>query len=652
MTIRLTTGQALVRYLMNQSIEVDGETSPFFAGMWGIFGHGNIGGVAEALQEVGPEFPYYLGRNEQAMVHAAVAFAKLKNRRQAFACLTSIGPGATNMVTGAATATVNRLPVLLVAGDTFTERLQDPVLQQVEMENAGDVTANDTFRAVVRFWDRITRPEQLISSLPQIMRILTSPANTGAVFLGIPQDVQTFAFDFPEEMFAPRVWHIARARADRALLELAAQWIRASKRPLILAGGGVRYSEAFDAVREFAESTGIPVAETHAGKGTLNYDHRLSLGGAGVAGTRGANIVAESADLVIGIGTRYTDFTTSSKTAFQNPSLRFININVFEHDAFKHAAIPLVGDARVTVEELKGLLDGFHTSSDFQTEVERLNREWNTEVERLYALGLDPISQGEIIGLVEASAEPQDVIVTSAGSLPGDLLKLWRSRDPLSYQVEYGYSVMGYEIAGGIGAKLAAPDREVYVMTGDASFLMMNSEIATAVQESLKIIIVIVDNCGFSSVGRVSEQVGSEGFGCHYRARGASGWYDGEPLGIDFGSICRGLGATAIRANSREEFASALSHARAATTTTCIVIDTDWDERVPGYASSWWDMATPQVSTIAAVNKARDEYEQGKVRERYLMIPGNPHWSPDSASTSSSGTPAVTSANPPTASRA
>ena len=637
MTIRLTTGQALVRYLMCQSVEIDGETNPFFAGMWGIFGHGNIGGVAEALQEVGPAFPYYLGRNEQAMVHAAVAFSKLKNRRQAFACLTSIGPGATNMVTGAATATVNRLPVLLVAGDTFTERLQDPVLQQVETEHAGDVTANDTFRAVVRYWDRITRPEQLISSLPQIMRVLTSPADTGAVFLGIPQDVQTYAFDFPEEMFAPRVWHIARARADEALLAHAAQWIRESARPLILAGGGVRYSDAFDAVREFAESTGIPVAETHAGKGTLPFDHRLSLGGAGVAGTRGANVIADSTDLVIGIGTRYTDFTTSSKTAFQNPSLRFININVFEHDAFKHAAIPLVGDARVTVQELTGLLQGFQTSTEFQAEVEEHNRWWNVEVERLYDLGRDPISQGEIIGLVEKSAAPNDVVVTSAGGLPGDLLKLWRSRDPLSYQVEYGYSVMGYEVAGGIGAKLAAPEREVYVMVGDASFLMMNSEIATAVQEGLKMIVVIVDNQGFSSVGRVSEQVGSEGFGCHYRARGASGWYDGEPLTVDFASICRGLGAAAIKTATREDFSQALELARAATTTTCIIIETDWHERVPGYASSWWDMATPQVSSIAAVNEARSDYERGKTRERYLMIPGNPHWSPDGSSTSSSG---------------
>lgn len=629
MTIRLTTGQAIVRYLMNQQVECDGVEEQFFAGMWGIFGHGNVGGVAEALQEAGPSFPYYLGRNEQAMVHAAVGFAKLKNRRQAFACLTSIGPGATNMVTAAATATVNRVPVLLLAGDTFTERLQDPVLQQVGSEHAGDITANDAFRSVVRYWDRITRPEQLISALPEVMRTLTSPADTGSVFLGLPQDVQTFAFDFPEEMFEPRVWHIARARPDRAQLERAGQWIRESRRPLIVAGGGVRYSEAFGAVQTLAERTGVPVAETHAGKGTLSYDHPLSLGGAGVAGTRAANVIAESADLVIGIGTRYTDFTTASKTAFQDPSLRFVNINVFEHDAHKHAAVPLVGDARATVEELTDVLEGFETSAEYQEHVARLNREWNEEVERLYHLDRDPISQGEIIGLVEASTEPHDVVVTSAGSLPGDLLKLWRSRDPLSYQVEYGYSVMGYEIAGGIGAKLAAPDREVYVMVGDGSFLMMNSEIATAVQEGLKVIIVVIDNVGYSSVGRVSEQVGSEGFGCHFRARGESGWYDGEPLRVDFEAICRGLGATAVRAETRNDLAAALEQARASITTTCVIVDTDWHERVPGYASCWWDMATAEVATIPAVNDAREEYEREKVRERYLMIPGHPHWSAD-----------------------
>ncbi|HET6507843.1 MAG TPA: 3D-(3,5/4)-trihydroxycyclohexane-1,2-dione acylhydrolase (decyclizing) [Baekduia sp.] len=627
MTIRLTTSQALVRYLMNQHVETDGVEHPFFAGMWGIFGHGNIGGVAEALQEAGPEFPYYLGRNEQAMVHAALAYTKLKRRRQAFACLTSIGPGATNMVTGAATATVNRLPVLLVTGDTFTERLQDPVLQQVGSEHAGDVTVSDTFRPVVRYWDRLTRPEQLIATLPEAMRTLTSPADTGAVFLGLPQDLQTFAFDYPEELFAPRVWRIPRLRPDRDEVARAAEWIRGSSRPVLIAGGGARYSDASETIRRFAEQTGIPVAETQAGKGVLSYDHPLSLGGAGVAGTRAANVIAEDADLVIGVGTRFTDFITASKTAFQNPDVRFVNINVFEQDAHKHAAVPLVGDAKVAVEELGDALAGFRTEASYRERVQRLNEDWDAEVRRLYALGATPISQGEVIGLVEASARPEDVVVTSAGGLPGDLLKLWRSRDDLSYQVEYGYSVMGYEIAGGLGAKLAAPEREVYVMVGDGSFLMMNTEIATAVQEGLKVIVVVVDNSGYSSVGRVSEQVGSEGFGCHFRARGASGWYDGDVLRVDFEAICRGLGATAVRAETRDELEAALADARAATTTTCIVIPTDWHERVPGYASCWWDMATAEVSAIPAVQDARAAYERDKTRQRYLMIPGHPHWS-------------------------
>jgi 3D-(3,5/4)-trihydroxycyclohexane-1,2-dione acylhydrolase (decyclizing) len=627
MTIRLTTSQALVRYLMNQRVDFDGGEDRFFAGMWGIFGHGNIGGVAEALQEVGPEFPYYLGRNEQAMAHAAIAYTKLKRRRQAFACLSSIGPGATNMVTAAATATVNRLPLLLLSGDTFTERLQDPVLQQLASEHAGDVTANDAFRAVVRYWDRITRPEQLISALPEVMRTLTSPADCGAVFLGLPQDLQTFAFDYPQEMFEPRTWYVPRARPDRQALEWAASWIRGSSKPMIIAGGGVRYSDAAGAVREFAEQTGIPVGETQAGKGCLPFDHPLSLGGAGVAGTKAANVVAEEADLIIGIGTRYTDFITSSKTAFQNDDVRFVNINVFEHDALKHAAVPLVGDARATVEELKATIGDYRTEVAYRQQAQRLNLEWNAEVERLYDLGRTPISQGEIIGLVEASAEPRDVVVTSAGSLPGDLLKLWRCRDELSYQVEYGYSVMGYEIAAGVGAKLAAPDREVYVMVGDGSFLMMNTEIATAIQEGIKFIIVLIDNSGYSSVGRVSEQVGSEGFGCHFRARGESGRYDGETLSVDFAAICSGLGARVLRAESRDELGAALQEAREATETTCVLVPTDWQERVPGYVSCWWDMATAQVSTIPAVAEARAEYEREKPRERYLMVPGHPHWS-------------------------
>ncbi len=625
-TVRLTTGQAIINYLIAQHVERDGAEHRFFAGLWGIFGHGNIGGVAQAIQQAEANFPYYLTRNEQAMVHAAVGYAKLRNRLGAFACLTSIGPGATNMVTGAASATINHVPVLLMAGDAFAERVQSPVLQQLEFQGSQDTSASDAFRPVVRYWDRINRPEQVITVMPEVMRILTSPADTGAVYLGLPQDIQTYAFDYPTEMFQKRVWAIPRNRPDRYSLAAAAAWIREAKHPVIFAGGGVRYSEAADALRAFAEQTGIPVAETHAGKGAMPYDHPLSLGGAGVSGTLAANVIGPEADLVIGIGTRFTDFPTASKTAFQDPNVRFININVAEFDAYKHAAIPLVGDARATLEELAVAVAGYSTAPEYRQRVAALNREWDAEVTRVYSLSVgDILTQGEVIGAVEASSGPRDVVVTSAGSLPGDLLKLWRSRDVSSYQVEYGYSTMGYEIAGGVGAKLAAGDREVYVMVGDGSFQMMSNEITTAVQEGLKLIIVVVDNKGYSSVGRVSEQVGAEGFGCHYRYRTASGKYDGAEIQLDFVKMCQGMGAKALEVTTLPELRAALTDARAGTETVCIVVQTDWDERVRGYANSWWEMATPMVSEMPAVNAARVEFDRNKGRQRYLMIPGAPY---------------------------
>ncbi len=618
-TVRLTAGQALIRFLINQMVEHDGTTERFFPGIWGIFGHGNIGGIAQAIQQHEHEFPYYLSRNEQAMVHTSVAYAKMKNRTQAFACLSSIGPGATNMVTGAATATINRLPVLILAGDSFAERVQAPVLQQLESEHSPEVTVNDAFKPVVRFWDRINRPEQLITSLPEAMRTLTSPADTGAVFLAVPQDVGTFAYDYPVDLFRPRVWHIPRNRPDVNAVERAARIISRAERPLMLCGGGARYSGAEDAVARFAERAGIPVAMTQSGKGTLSDDHPFSLGGAGVAGTRGANELAQSADVIIGVGTRYTDFATASKTAFQNPQVRFVNINVFEMDSYKNGGVAITGDARVALDELIEAVGDYRTSDAYQAEVAQQRAWWAGEARRLYeSVAGELPTQASLIGAIVDSSGPTDVVVNSAGSLPGDLLKLWNCRDSKSYQVEYGYSVMGYEISGGLGAKLAAPEREVFVMSGDASFLMMNSELAVAAQESIKIILVLIDNHGFSSVGNVSEQVGCEGFGCHYLYRGEDGRYSGGVQHHDLAAICEGLGAHTMRVSSLEQFKKALSEARAAAATTAIVVETDWHERVPGYSSCWWDMATAEVSEMPAVQAAREDYLKNKTTQRWL----------------------------------
>lgn len=619
-TKRLTMAQALVLYLANQYVARDGKENPFFAGAWGIFGHGNVAGMGQALQQFADHFRYYQSRNEQAQVHAAVAYAKMKNRLQTFACTSSIGPGATNMITGAAVATVNRIPVLLLPGDIFAERLQAPVLQQLESEHSQDVSVNDCFKPVSRYWDRIYRPEQLILSLPEAMRVLTSPAYTGAVTLALPQDVQTEAYDYPVSMFEKRVWHIPRNRPDIAMRERAVEWIRASQKPLIVAGGGVHYSEATAALRAFVEKTGIPVGESQAGKGALPYDHPLNLGAIGATGTEGANIVAREADLIIGIGTRYSDFTSASKTAFQNPDVRFININVMEFDAYKHHALPLVGDAQVTLEELTAALGDYQVNAAYRSRAQELNQQWDAEVERIYNLEHGPlISQGEVIGAVNMLSRPQDVVLCAAGSLPGDLHKLWRTRDPKGYHLEYGFSTMGYEIAGGLGVKMAAPERDVYVMVGDGSFLMMHTEIVTMVQEQLKVIILVLDNHGYSSIGGLSKSVGSDGFGTKYRYRTDSQHLDGETLPIDFAANCASLGAHVIKASSRDDLADALREAQQHEGgPVCIVIEVDRSQRVSGY-ESWWDVAVAEVSDNPAVQQARSDYETAKAREKYYL---------------------------------
>jgi 3D-(3,5/4)-trihydroxycyclohexane-1,2-dione acylhydrolase (decyclizing) len=616
--------QALVAFLQQQYVESDGLEQPFFAGCFGIFGHGNVSGMGQALQQ-NPQFRYYQSRNEQAMVHTATAYAKTKNRLQTLVCTTSIGPGATNMITGAATATINRLPVLLLPGDIFARRNVAPVLQQLESAQSQDISVNDCFKPVSRYWDRINRPDQLLTALPEAMRVLTSPADTGAVTLALPQDVQTEAYDYPEEFFRKRVWHISRNRPDRRALEMAAEWIRASRQPLIVAGGGVIYSGATGALQRFAEQTGIPVGETMAGKGSLPYDHPLSLGAIGATGTFAANRLAHDADLVIGIGTRYSDFTTASKTAFQNPAVRFINLNVAEFDAAKHHALGLVGDAREGLAELTQMLESFKVAAEYREKAEKLHQEWDAEVEKIYAVRNTPLpSQGELIGAVNELSSPEAIMVCAAGSLPGDLHKLWRSRHPKNYHLEYGYSCMGYEIAGGLGVKMAAPEREVYVMVGDGSYLMLSAEIITSIQEGYKLNIVLLDNHGYKSIGSLSRSLGQDGFGTRYvyPQNGVlpadSAGKEVQTLPVDLAANARSLGAYVIECQTYDDFVAGLEKAKTTDRTTVIYIQNDRWLGVPGY-ESWWDVPVAEVSEMPTVAAAREEWEKMRACERYFL---------------------------------
>ena len=617
--MKKTMAQALIEFLKVQHVARDGRQQPFFAGCFGIFGHGNVTGVGEALQE-NPDFRYYQARNEQSMVHSAIGFAKMSNRLGTLACTSSIGPGATNMVTGAATATINRLPVLLLPGDIFANRKVAPVLQQLEAPWSHDVSVNDCFRPVSTYWDRINRPDQLVPALMEAMRVLTSPASTGAVTLCLPQDVQTEAYDYPDRLFEPRVWDIPRARPDAGLLQRAAAWLRASQRPLIIAGGGVLYSEASATLQAFVEATGIPVSETKAGKGALPFDHQQVLGAVGFSGGTAANLVARDADLIIGIGTRYTDFTTASKTQFQNPDVRFININVAELDAFKHAALPLQGDAKAVLEELSSAVAGYRVPSEFSAQVDIWRAAWIAETDRqTAATDAIPLRQGHVIGIVNEFTRPEDVVVCAAGSLPGDLHKLWRTRQPGGFHLEYGYSCMGYEIAGGIGAKLAAPEREVYVMVGDGSYLMMAQELVTALQEGIRINVVLLDNHGWGSIRALSTDAGADGWGTQYRYRnGASGQLDGDTVPLDLAANAEGLGMNVIRANTADDLQEALEEAREADRSTLIAVEVDAVDGVPTY-ESWWDVPIAEVSTIEGVQASRKRYTDAVANERHLI---------------------------------
>ena len=622
--MRLTMAQAIIGFLKQQYVERDGVEMPFFAGCFGIFGHGCVAGIGQALQQ-NPDFRYYQIRNEQAMVHAASGYAKMKNRMQTFACVSSIGPGATNMVTGAAGATINHLPVLLMPGDIFARRNVAPVLQQLESGQSQDISVNDCFKPVSRYWDRINRPDQILCALPEAMRVLTSPADTGAVTLALPQDVQAEAYDYPEEFFRKRVWHIPRVRADKTALHRAAAWIKAAKRPLIVAGGGVIYSGACDALKAFVDQTGIPVGETMAGKGSLRYDHPLNLGAIGVTGTLAANRIAHDADLVIGIGTRYSDFTTASKTAFQNEAIRFVNINVAEFDAHKHCALPLVGDAQTVLKDLVEILQGYQADPAYETKARELHDAWEAEVDRIYAIRNTPLtSQGELIGAVNELSKPESVMVCASGSLPGDLHKLWRSRHPKNFHLEYGYSCMGYEIAGGLGVKMAAPDREVYIMQGDGGYLMLNAEIVTSIQEGYKLTIIIFDNFGYKSIGGLSRSLGQEGFATRYvypKDDVLPGDDAGENvvvLPVDLAANARSLGAHVIECMTYDDFAKAIKTAESIDKTTVIYIQNDRYVGVPGY-DSWWDVHVAEVSEMESVREARKAWEKMRAKERYFF---------------------------------
>ncbi|MGP3975367.1 3D-(3,5/4)-trihydroxycyclohexane-1,2-dione acylhydrolase (decyclizing) [Streptomyces sp. 8N114] len=626
-TVRLTVAQALVRFLAAQHTARDGQQHRFIDACWGIFGHGNVAGLGQALVESGQGWssngaplPFHQGRNEQAMVHAAVGFARQHNRLSAQAVTTSIGPGATNLTTGAALATINRLPVLLLPGDIFAGRIPDPVLQQLEVPYAGDISVNDALRPVSRYFDRVLRPEALIPAALQAMRVLTDPVETGAVTLALPQDVQTEAYDWPEEFFAERVWRVARPVPESEVLAQAAEAVRAARRPLLVAGGGVHHSEAEEALRAFADVTGIPVASTQAGKGSLRYDHPCDVGGIGHTGTAVADDLARSADLVIGVGTRFTDFTTASGTLFPSTA-RFLNLNIASFDGHKLGALAVVADARAALEALAGALRGHRVSPDYEAEYGRGKQAWERTVAEAFAPHpLDEKarpSQTQVLGALDSVVGDEDVVINAAGSMPGDLHKLWRARSPRQYHVEYGYSCMGYEIPAAIGVRLAAPDRPVWALVGDGTYLMLPTEIVTAVQEGVNINVVLVQNHGYASIGGLSEVTGGERFGTAYRFRDADGGYTGDPLPVDLAANAASLGMEVHRAATCDQLREALAAARASERPSCVYVETDPDPEVPAPGpQAWWDVAVAETSQRPAARRAREEYERQRAQQR------------------------------------
>ncbi|MFF4078651.1 3D-(3,5/4)-trihydroxycyclohexane-1,2-dione acylhydrolase (decyclizing) [Streptomyces sp. NPDC001777] len=624
-TRRLTTAQALVSFLARQYTERDGRRQRLIGATWGIFGHGNVAGIGQALVESGRAMPYLQGRNEQAMVHAAVGYARQCGRLSAHAVTTSIGPGATNLVTGAALATVNHLPVLLLPGDTFATRPADPVLQQLEVPYAGDVSVNDCLRPVSRYFDRITRPEALVPAALQAVRTLTDPAQTGAVTLALPQDVQVQAYDWPEEFFAERVWHVRRPAPDPQELDRAVRAVRGARRPLIVAGGGVHHSAAESTLAAFAAATRIPVASTQAGKGSLRHDHPADVGGIGHTGTATADELARTADLVIGIGTRYSDFTTASATLFANPGVRFLNLNITGFDAHKLGALPLVADARTALEALTTALAERNHRVDpaYETEYTDAKEEWERRVTAAFTAP-DPHArptQAQVLGLLDDLVTEDDVLINAAGSLPGDLHKLWRTRSPRQYHVEYGYSCMGYEIPAAIGVQLAAPDRPVWALVGDGTYLMNPTEIVTAVQQELPVKLVVLQNHGYASIGGLSEAVGAERFGTAYRHRAADGTFTGPPLPVDLAANAGSLGMRVLRARSVRDLREALREARAADRPTCVYVETETADTVSGPppAQAWWDVPVAETATRPPAVRAREEYDRHVADRRHHL---------------------------------
>lgn len=630
-SVRLTTAQALVKFLVGQYSERDGVEHRLVTGVFGIFGHGNVAGVGQALlqaetqRERGKDglgdLPYYLARNEQGAVHAATAFARTRNRLQTMAVTSSIGPGATNMVTGAALATTNRIPVLLLPSDQFATRVPDPVLQQLEDPSSLNVSVNDAFRPVSRFFDRINRPEQLIPAAMNAMRVLTDVADTGAVTIALPQDVQAEAYDWPVEFFRRRVWHIARPVPEQAALRRAAEVIRSAARPLVVAGGGVIYSEASQHLRDFAAATGIPVADTHAGKGAINWDHPSAVGGVGSTGSAAANELARDADVVIGIGTRYSDFTTASHTIFGNPEVRFVNINTLRFDAAKHAAAMVVADAREALTALAEALGGWSADAAYRQRAVDLDADWQQAVDECYHRDQTPLpAQTEVFGALNELLGPDDVIINAAGSMPGDLQCLWRASTPAQYHVEYAFSTMGYEIPAAMGVKMAVGEsHEVVAIVGDGSYQMLPMELATIVSERIKVVIVLLDNHGFASIGALSESLGSQRFGTRYLMRNqGTGRLDGDIVPFDLATNAASWGANVLRCGSIAEFRENYAKAAAARQTTVLYIETNLFGPNPP-STAWWDVPVSEVSEIESTQKAYGEYVDEKSAQRHYL---------------------------------